>query len=245
MKRRRQILITSYLLLVTTTAAGQQTRLVSQGPMEGYADIHVHQMANLGFGGSIIWGAAWGPPEEALRGIPANMRRGHNSTEVATHGSHSTFKAVINGFIGDVFRHGEEGYPSFSSWPSTKLWTHQQVYEDWLFRAYQGGLRLMVMLAVNSEDMFGRGENRIPLVGSHVFQEVKAFGRTGNDMEALEWQVREAYRFQDHIDEKYGGKGKGWYRIVRDPQEASDVIKSGRLAVILGTELQHLFNCDI
>jgi len=101
------------------------------------------------------------------------------------------------------------------------------------------------MLAENSEDMFGRGENHIPLVGSHKFQTVKAPGRTGNDMEALEWQVREAYRFQDHIDQEYGGKGMGWYRIVRDPQEASDVIKNGKLAVILGAEIQHLFNCDV
>src|SRR6185295_3080664 len=68
--------------------------------------------------------------------------------------------------------------------------------------------------------------------------------RTGNDMEALEWQIRAAYRFQDHIDQRYG-KGQGWYRIVRDPQEASEVIKSGRMAVILGTELQHLINCDL
>lgn len=103
----------------------------------------------------------------------------------------------------------------------------------------------MVMLAVNSEDMFGRGENKLPLIGSTQFQKVRDTGRTGNDMEALEWQVREAYRFQDHIDAKFKGKGNGWYRIVRDPEEASEVIKSGKLAVILGTELQHLFNCDL
>jgi len=245
--RWRQILVTSGLLLVSITAVGQQPTPVSQDPWEGYADIHVHQTANLGFGGSIIWGDSWGPPQIALRRIPANMRRGHDATEVATHLNSivNVPKTLINGFLFDLFRHGEEGYPSFSSWPSTGIWTHQQVYEDWLFRAYQGGLRLMVMLAENSEDMFGRGENHIPLVGSHKFQTVKAPGRTGNDMEALEWQVREAYRFQDHIDQEYGGKGMGWYRIVRDPQEASDVIKNGKLAVILGAEIQHLFNCDV
>lgn len=239
----KRILITASLLLFSITALGQETPLKSKEPLEGYADIHVHQMGNLGFGGSIIWGAAWGPPSEALGKIPKNMRRGHTITEGATHGKWAIPKTVINSFIWDFFRHGEEGYPSFSSWPNTNIWTHQQVYEDWLFRAYQGGLRLMVMLAVNSEDMFGRGENQIPLIGSHAFQKVRAEGRTGNDMEALEWQVRAAYQFQAHIDEEYG-PGKGWYRIVRDPQEASEVIKSGRLAVILGTELQHLFNCD-
>ncbi len=33
---------------------------------------------------------------------------------------------------------------------------HQQVYYKWLERAYQGGLRLMVMMAVNSERSIGR-----------------------------------------------------------------------------------------
>ena len=230
------------LLLISITAfAQQQTQ-----DLEGYADLHVHQMANLGFGGSIVWGEAFGPKKIALRKIPANMRRGHDAAEIATHGNnfHRYVGTIVNAFIGDLVTHGEEGYPSFSSWPNTELWMHQQVYEKWLFRAYQGGLRLMVMLAVNSEDLFGRGENHIPLVGSHQFQKVRADGRTGNDMEALEWQIRAAYQFQSYIDQKCGGTGKGWYRIVRDPQEASEVIKSGKMAVILGTELQHLFNCD-
>jgi len=55
--------------------------------------------------------------------------------------------------LGDWFQHNEEGFPSFDSWPSVNRWAHQQVYKYWLFRAYQGGLRLMVMLAANSEDM--------------------------------------------------------------------------------------------
>ena len=235
------------LLLISITVMGQAQSTASPDPLEGYADLHVHQMANLGFGGSIISGEAWGPPETALGKIPSKMKRGHDAAEVATHGNYVRrfFNILINAYIGDLVTHGEEGYPSFSSWPNTNVWTHQQVYEDWLFRAYQGGLRLMVMLAVNSEDLFGRGENQLFFfIRSHKFQKIRADGRTGNDMEALEWQVRAAYQFQDYIDQKCGGKGKGWYRIVRDPQEASEVIKSGRMAVILGTELQHLFNCD-
>lgn len=235
-----------FSLLISTTVAAQQQTQTSNDQLEGYADIHVHQMANLGFGGSIISGESMGPPQTALGPIKKKMKRGHDVAEVATHGNpfFSPIKTIVNGLF-DVFTHGEEGDPSFSSWPNTRIWTHQQVYEEWLFRAYQGGMRLMVMLAENSEDFFGRGENHIPFIGGVTFQKVKAEGRTGNDMESLEWQIREAYRFQDHIDEKFGGKGKGWYRIVRDPQEASEVIKSGKMAVILGTEIQHLFNCDV
>jgi microsomal dipeptidase-like Zn-dependent dipeptidase len=218
--------------------------LASTAPLEGFADIHVHQMADLGFGGSIVWGGAFGTPSTVLGPIPSQYKYGHDTTETAVTSQY--VKTIVNYLFGDVFGHGESGWPAFSSWPSHDIWTHQQVYEDWLYREYQGGLRLMVMLAVNSEDMFGRGENHLPgLFQKHEFQRYKKEGRTGNDMEALEWQVRASYMMQDAVDREHGGPGKGWYRIVRDPEEASEVVSEGKLAVILGTELQHLFNCDV
>jgi microsomal dipeptidase-like Zn-dependent dipeptidase len=218
-------------------ARGGDGQLRSTAPLEGFADLHLHQMSNLGFGGSIVWGAAFGPPEQVLVPIPQAMKLGHDRSEALFDGN------IAGGVIG-LTSHGESGFPGFTTWPSRELATHQQAYEDWLFRAYQSGLRLMVMLAVNSEDMFGRGENDLPLIGGVAIQGVRAPGRSTNDMETLEWQVREAYRMQTYIDGKHGGPGKGWYRIVRDPDEASAVIAGGRLAVVLGTELQHLFNCD-
>ena len=218
--------------------------LASPEPLEGFADIHVHQMADLGFGGSIVWGSAFGDPQRHLGPIPQRYKRGHDAIETAVTGH--TIKTMVNTYIADIFGHSEDGWPAFNSWPNHDIWTHQQVYEDWLFREYQGGLRLMVVLAVNSEDMFGRGENHLLfIIQHHKFQRFQQHGRTGNDMEALEWQVRAAYEMQREIDDKCGGPGMGWYRIVRDPEEASKVVAEGKLAVILGTELQHLFNCDL
>jgi microsomal dipeptidase-like Zn-dependent dipeptidase len=224
------------------TAPGPPTRgsegeLTSAAPLEGYADLHLHQMAHLGFGGSVVWGAAFGPPAEALLPIPAAMKRGHDRSE-------ALFDGDLAGALTGLTTHDESGYPAFTSWPSRQLATHQQAYEDWLFRAYQGGLRLMVMLAVNSEDMFARGENDLGALGSIPAQPVRAPARSTNDMETLEWQVREAYRMQEHVDALDGGPGRGWYRIVRDPAEAGAAIAQGKMAVVLGTELQHLFNCD-
>jgi microsomal dipeptidase-like Zn-dependent dipeptidase len=46
-----------------------------------------------------------------------------------------------------------------------------------------------------------------------------------------------------HVDQKWGGPGKGWYRIVRSPREAREVINQGKLAVVLGIEVDYLFNC--
>ena len=216
---------------------GGEGALAFSTPLEGYADLHLHQMAHLGFGGSVVWGAAFGDPAEVLTPIPAAMKPGHDRCE-------AFFDGDIAGGLAGLASHGEDGHPGFASWPSRELATHQQAYEDWLYRSYQGGLRLTVMLAVNSEDMFGRGENDLGVLGAVRVQPVLAPGRSGNDMEALEHQVREAYRMQAHIDAKHGGPGRGWYRIVRDPEEAGEVIAGGRMAVILGTELQHLFNCD-
>lgn len=234
-------------LIVAAACHAEQDQSTSSAPeLEGFADIHVHQMAHLGFGGSIVWGYA-GEPGGTLGAIPSSMRRGHDGVEGATHGHFVPvlIRTLTNAFLGDWFRHGEEGSPDYTSWPSVNRWTHQQVYKDWLFRAYQGGLRLMVMLAASSEDQFGRGEDEIPLIPHHAVQAVKANGRTGNDMESLDWQIRAAYLLQAEIDQENGGPGKGWYRIVRDPEEAGKIISEGKLAVILGTELQHLFNCDM
>src|SRR5262249_5827082 len=230
------------IVLLAVSAAAQSTN----STLDGFADIHVHQMADVAFGGSIIWGHAGGNVEE-LGPIPNTMRRGHDGVEGATHGHlmPKVLRTFVNAWFGDWFRHNEEGYRRFQSWPSVDKWTHQQVYKAWLFREYQGGLRLMVMLAANSEDMFGRGEDEIPIIRHNVIQEVRAENRSSNDMESLDYQILAAYRLQAEVDQEFGGSGKGWYRIVRDPEEANQVVLEGKLAVILGVELQHLFNCDM
>ncbi|HEV8199948.1 MAG TPA: membrane dipeptidase, partial [Candidatus Polarisedimenticolia bacterium] len=50
-------------------------------------------------------------------------------------------------------------------------------------------------------------------------------------------------KFETFIDTQSGGPGKGWYRIVRTPAEARRAIADGKLAVVLGIEVDNLFNC--
>jgi microsomal dipeptidase-like Zn-dependent dipeptidase len=184
--------------------------------------------------------------------VPEKYQRGHQLTEQSTTASGNlqyVGVAVEMLLGGPAAAHDESGYPSMA-WPMHNQMTHQAVFEDWLFRAYVGGLRLMVLLAVNSEDMLGRGENDIPVVpasAQNVQPQMRA--RSGNDMEALEYQVAAAYMMQEEIDRRYEHAGygpkRGWYRIVRTPAQAQEVINEGRLAVVLGSELQHLLNCDL
>jgi microsomal dipeptidase-like Zn-dependent dipeptidase len=62
-------------------------------------------------------------------------------------------------------------------------------------------------------------------------------------MEAVDLQLQAAKDMEAYIDGKSGGSGRGWYRIVRTPADAKTVINEGKLAVVLGIEVDYLFNC--
>lgn len=62
-----------------------------------------------------------------------------------------------------------------------------------------------------------------------------------NSMLAIDAQLKAAHRFQRWLDRQPGG---GWFKIVKTPEEAEAVIRSGKLAVVLGIEVDTLFRCD-
>src|SRR5262249_45627809 len=103
----------------------------------------------------------------------------------------------------------------------------------WLYRAYKAGLRLMVVHAVNAEAICGLAVGR------------KAPGRTCDDMEAVDLQLAEARPPEANVDPTAGGTGKGEYRIVTAATEERHVIESGKLAVVLGIEVDNLFGCRL
>jgi len=135
-----------------------------------------------------------------------------------------------------MFNHHTDGYPGFTDWPSGPFSaTHQVQYYKWLERAYLGGLRLVVLHAVSNQiicDLLGKGG----------FQPIRYDCK---DMTAVDRQLDEAYRMQDYIDAQEGGPGKGWFRIVRSPDEARSVIESGKMAVLLGIETSNVLDCPL
>ena len=64
-----------------------------------------------------------------------------------------------------------------------------------------------------------------------------------NEMESIALQRQLVLDLQDYIDAQAGGPGKGFFRVVYDPFEARRVIEAGKLAVILGTENEKIFDC--
>jgi microsomal dipeptidase-like Zn-dependent dipeptidase len=140
-----------------------------------------------------------------------------------------------NDRVGDVLRkkngHSTSGYPQFDGWPKWNTADHQQMYSDWLYRALQGGLRLMVMHAVNNEVLC-----RVLSNGA---------ARRCDDMETVDSQLAGAKRMEGYIDSLNGGHGRGWYRIAYSSMQARQIISEGKLAVVLGIEVDNLFGCRI
>jgi microsomal dipeptidase-like Zn-dependent dipeptidase len=193
----------------------------------GFADLHNHQFAQLGFGGRAFWGGAFGDIARVLDWCTPVHGPGGVGDILG-----NTLRAIAYGAGGGaILGHRVGGYPQFDGWPRWDSITHQAVFEDWLHRAVEGGLRLMVMLAVNNEFLCSLAD-RLP-------------GRQCNDMEAVDLQLQAAKAMESYVDQKSGGAGEGWYRIVRSPAEAEAVIAAGKLAVVLGIEVDYLFDCRV
>ena len=187
----------------------------------GFADLHTHQAANIAFGGGMVWGEPSGPPDVAIRAC--NAAHGLGGTQDLIGNAMTIMK------YGGGLEHHTGGHPNYDGWPMWYSLTHQQMYVSWLKRAVDGGLRLMVVDAVNNEVFCNLAK--------------KGAGRTCDDMESVNLQIDQIERVQQFVDNQSGGPGKGWYRIVTSAGQARDVVSQGKLAVVLGIEVDKLFNC--
>lgn len=190
---------------------------VAAGEVWGVADLHAHFFNFLGFGGRVLHGTSFAPA-----GMPqalASCRRNHgddgrgHSTAVLPEPSHDT-----------------RGYPGFEGWPRYDSLIHQQAYVEWVRRAWQGGVRLVQMDVQNT-----------PVLGK-AYRLANALTMRGNltpvpldDAQALPMQVGAARLF-------FEGPAADFAAIARSPAEARQIIASGKMAVVLGIEVEALGN---
>ncbi|MET9650936.1 discoidin domain-containing protein [Streptomyces sp. NPDC006460] len=189
----------------------------AQGEVRGFVDAHNHIMSNEAFGGRLICGKAFseGGVADALKDCPEHY----------PDGSLAVFDFITKGGDG---KHDPNGWPTFKDWPAHDSLTHQQNYYAWVERAWRGGQRVLV------NDLVTNGV----ICSVYFFKD-----RSCDEMTSLRLQARKMYEMQDYIDKMYGGAGKGWFRIVLDSAQARDVIKQGKLAVVLGVETSEPFGC--
>jgi hypothetical protein len=185
----------------------------SFGDVRGLIDAHIHMMAFEFLGGSAHCGKPWD-----RYGVT------HALVDCPDHQARiSPLEIALGGKPHDPI-----GWPTFKDWPAYNSLTHEDTYWKWVERAWRGGLRVYVNLLVDN----GKLCDVYPIKRNPC-----------DEMNTIRLEARDSYKLQDYIDAQYGGPGKGWFRIVRDPFEARKVINDGKLAVILGIENSRLFDC--
>ncbi len=236
----------------------------------GYADLHVHMFAHLAHGGGTVAGTPYDPsggvntalgedygsknpmvkgadntllnvvdgtsglpqcPDYLLNSPLGNLCQG----QYLFHGDHTPIDTTTYGGTNDSAA-SNLGAPAFNGWPQWTSTIHQQVYYKWLERAWRGGLRLMVMDAVTNEALCKTSYRMQKFDGTHPTD-------CTNSMVEIDAQINAAKDFQTWLDNQSGGPGQGWFQIVTTPQQATNVIQQGKLAVVLAIEVENLFNC--
>ncbi len=195
---------------------GGQTRFRDpREPVWGFADTHAHPMSYLGLGGKFISGHPDGPINTALRSC--EQEHGIGGTGVCPFGDcvgNPLFAAVE----GEGLGHRTGGWEyDFDGWPSFHSHTHQAMYVEWVRRAWQGGLRLMVAHAVNNEFLGSISGGGRP--GHPAFDDVSSVEAQLGEMQAL------VARHPDFME------------IALTPRAARRIIHEGKLAVVLGVEV--------
>ena len=180
----------------------------------GFADLHAHLMAHLAFGGQAFWGKPYDPDHPGPEGL-----------EFALSSCEPIHGGLIN--VNPEFGHpAGGGWPEFIIWPRFTTLVHQQAYIDWLYRAYQGGLRLVTCLAVNNE-----------LLATKTSPDL-----AHDDKNAIAVQIFAMKEMAAFIEGQSGGPGKAWLQIAYSPEEARKIIAENHLAVVLGVEVDSLGN---
>jgi hypothetical protein len=187
---------------------------------KGYLDAHLHLMASEFLGGRVHCGRPWHP-----YGISYAL------VDCPDHTATRGYGALVEDFVSGHAPgsgHDTTGYPSFPYWPRADSVTHEQVYYQWLERAWRGGLRMMTDLLVDN----GQLCEAYPLKKNSC-----------NEMQTVRLEAQRSREFERFIDAQNGGPGRGWFRIVTDPLQARRVINAGKLAVVLGIEVSRPLDC--
>jgi len=201
------------VLLAASSCEDTEWRQARPPIVRGIAEFHGHQFGLLGFARQIHTHST---DPTALCSRPLS----YNDSSLRVR------DMVRAGLLAEATAQADRGLCA----PTASNLAGQQYDDSSLFRAYQYGLRLMVMFAVNSEFLC------VNLGGT--LEECR-------DMPNLDRQLKAAHDMQERVDAAAGGPGMGWYQIVLTPDHAREVISQGKLAVVLGIEASGPFDCGI
>lgn len=213
--------------------------------LTGWVDLHTHPMSHLGFGrkamhgvpdlGCIVPAGTRDCNSNEYRASTIDQALGHCNSTHGGWGLDNTCgdylrAGIINYALDSDFEHkvawernphGDHehaGYPDFRFWPNHTSILHQQMWIDWVRRAHQGGLRVMVALTVNSE----------------LLAEIINGDGPYDDKTVADLQIDETVRLVSQHPE--------FMEIAYTSKDVRRIVGSNRLAVILGMEVDKIGN---
>ncbi len=216
--------------------------ILSVKELNGYVDLHTHPMSYLGFGRKAMHGA---PDIGCI--VPAGTRdcnptpfRARTVAEAlghcnSTHGGWGTDNGcgdyiragIINYALDANFAfksdnphgdHHHDGYPNFPYWPHHTSILHQQMWWEWIKRAYEGGLRVLVALTVSSE----------------LLAEILNGDPPYDDKSVADVQIDEMIAFVN--------RHKDFMEIAYSAADVRRIVGNNKLAVVLGMEVDRIGN---
>jgi hypothetical protein len=201
---------------------------VPKPALDGWADLHTHPESHLAFGGHLFWGA---PDERSFmtinsrcevntiaNGIGDAMGPEASCNNVWRKGLTYLVQQLAAGGVGGDWSYG---YPYFSNWPVYQDGLHQKMWWEWIDRARKyGKLRVMVGLSHNHELLAGA---------------MQGFGPQ-RDKESSDLQIMEMKAFV--------GRHPTVMEVAYNSADVYRIASSGRVAVVLGVELDKLGNMD-
>jgi len=149
---------------------------------------------------------------------------GDSARNLVISGMVSTLKALsISNTTTSGYQGKENKTPpvqDFPTWPAWDDLVNQRMWFDWIYRSYQGGMRVMVALAVNNKllgDMT-KGPGDLP----------------DDDMTSGDLQINEIISFV--------GRHSDFMQIAKSSSDLFNIVSQGKLAVIVGVELDQIGN---
>jgi microsomal dipeptidase-like Zn-dependent dipeptidase len=198
----------------------------------GFADLHAHPASHLSFGASadgkngLVYGS---PGDETLtvntinKLVSCDADKHTSSGDMVEDGTQVMAFTSLDSSTGA--NHGIGGYPGFRGWPAARSVTHQQMHLEWLHRAYQGGLRLMVASVTDNKLLSALWANSGFLLNEQDINQI-------NDYDSATRQL-------DFIV-KMASLNSTWMEIAKNSSQAQNIISKGKLALVLGVELDDL-----
>jgi microsomal dipeptidase-like Zn-dependent dipeptidase len=236
-----------FVAVMMSGSTGSQHGYVPQR-LRGFVDLHTHPLSNLGFGGKLLYGGVdVGSLLPADPDCKHNVRAGSMEQALghdnSTHGGPgvnadpTSPNFGVQNPCGDAIRakviHGVQegnkaedeaddasGAPNFRDWPVWKDITHQKMWVDWIRRAYDGGLRVMVALAVNNKTLadMTAGPGDYPT----------------DDKSSADLQIAETKAFVSRHND--------FMEIAYSSADLQRIVQANKLAVVLGVEIDKIGN---